>query len=166
MEDKNQNNKKYIISLIVDNEPGVLARISGLFSGRGFNIESLCVAESENCRESKLTLVTSGRTQIIEQIKKQLNRLINVIKVLDMSEVPSIQREMALVKVRARQEDRAEILRIVDLFRGRVINVAQESYIVEITGDNDKIKAFFELMRPFGIKDVSRTGIIAMRRER
>jgi acetolactate synthase-1/3 small subunit len=92
--------------------------------------------------------------------------LINVIKVLDMSEVPSIQREMALVKVRARQEDRAEILRIVDLFRGRVINVAQESYIVEITGDNDKIKAFFELMRPFGIKDVSRTGIIAMRRER
>lgn len=165
MEEKRQNNK-HVLTLIVDNEPGVLARISGLFSGRGFNIDSLCVAETQNPKESRLTLVTSGNEEIIEQIKKQLNRLINVIKVIDMNEVPSIQREMALIKVNAQAEQRGEILRNVELFRARVINVSHDSYIIEITGDEEKISAFIELMRPFGIKDLMRTGIIAMRRDK
>ncbi len=164
MESNNQNTR-HVLTLLVDNEPGVLARISGLFSGRGFNIESLCVAETEDPEESRITLVTSGRDEIVEQIKKQLNRLINVIKVIDMNEVPSIQREMALVKVNAMAEQRAEILRNVELFRARVINVSHDSYIIELTGSKDKISAFLDLMRSFGIRDLIRTGIIAMRKD-
>ena len=158
--------EKYILSLMVDNEPGVLSRISGLFSGRGFNIESLCVAETTERGISRITLVTDGDMGILEQIKKQLNKLIDVIKVIDFRVTPFVQREMALIKVRAKPEYRAEILRMVDIFRSRIVDVGAEFYIVEITGDEGKIGAFLELIKPMGVKEIARTGAIALGREK
>lgn len=160
------NQKKHTLSLLVDNEMGVLARIAGLFSGRGFNIESLCVAETTDPKMSRVTLVTRGDEDILEQIKKQLNKLVNVIKVYDFSATPSVQRELALIKVRAKPEYRAEILRMVDIFRSRVVDVGAEYYTVEVTGDEDKIAAFLELLRPLGVKETARTGAIAIGREK
>ena len=166
----NNNNsemqKKTTLSLLVGNEPGVLARIAGLFSGRGFNIESLCVAETNEPNISRVTLVTKGDRNILEQIKKQLNKLIDVIKVLDFTGTPFVQRELALIKVRAKPEYRAEILRMVDIFRSRIIDVSSEHYTVEVTGDDAKIAAFLELLKPFGIKEIARTGAIALGREK
>jgi acetolactate synthase-1/3 small subunit len=158
--------KRHILSILVDNQPGVLSRIAGLFSGRGFNIESLCVAETTDPLISRITLVTIGDMFIVEQIKKQLNKLINVIKVLDFTTTAFVQREMALIKVRAKPEHRAEILRIVDIFRSRVIDVSADYYIVEVTGDEGKISAFMSLFKPMGIKEIARTGAIALARER
>jgi len=158
--------KKYTLSLLVENEPGVLARISGLFSGRGFNIESLCVAETNEDNISRVTLVTIGDMNILEQIKKQLNKLITVVKVLDFTNTPFVQRELALIKIRAKPENRAEVLRMVDIFRSRIIDVSSEHYTVEVTGDEEKITAFLELLRPFGIKEIARTGAIALAREK
>lgn len=158
--------RKHILSMLVDNEPGVLSRIAGLFSGRGFNIESLCVAETTDPLISRITLVTLGGMSIVEQIKKQLNKLINVIKVIDFTDTAFVQREMALVKVRAKPEHRAEILRTVDIFRSRVVDVGSQYYIVEITGDEDKINAFLNLLKPMGIKEIARTGAIALAREK
>lgn len=163
---RSMDQEKHILSLLVDNEMGVLARIAGLFSGRGFNIESLCVAETTEPRVSRVTLVTKGDKDILEQIKKQLNKLVNVIKVFDFSVTPSVQRELALIKVRAKPEYRAEILRMVDIFRSRVVDVGAEYYIVEVTGDEGKIAAFLELLRPLGIKETARTGAIALGREK
>jgi acetolactate synthase-1/3 small subunit len=165
----NNNNdiqKKTTLSLLVENEPGVLARIAGLFSGRGFNIESLCVAETNEPNVSRVTLVTKGDRNIVEQIKKQLNKLIDVIKVLDFTGTPFVQRELALIKVRAKPEYRAEILRMVDIFRSRIIDVSSEHYTVEVTGDEAKIAAFLELLKSFGIKEIARTGAIALGREK
>jgi len=162
----NENNQKHILSLLVDNEPGVLTRITGLFSGRGFNIESLSVAETTEPRVSRVTIVTREDINILEQIKKQLNKLINVIKVLDFKGMPFVQRELALIKVRARPENRAEILRMVDIFRSRVVDVGAEYYTMEITGDEDKIAAFLELLKPMGIKEIAKTGSIALAREK
>jgi acetolactate synthase-1/3 small subunit len=164
----NENNeiKKHILSILVDNQPGVLSRIAGLFSGRGFNIESLCVAETADPLVSRVTLVTMGSDSIVEQIKKQLNKLINVIKVLEFRGKDFVQREMALVKVRAKPENRAEILRMVDIFRSRIVDVNSEYYIVEVTGDEDKIVAFLNLLKPMGIKEIARTGAIALGREK
>ena len=162
----NEVQKRTTLSLLVENEPGVLARIAGLFSGRGFNIESLCVAETNEPNVSRVTLVTRGDRNIIEQIKKQLNKLIDVIKVLDFTGTPFVQREMALIKIRAKPEHRAEILRMVDIFRSRIIDVGSEHYTVEVTGDEGKIAAFLELLRPFGIKEIARTGAIALGREK
>lgn len=162
----NENNQKHILSLLVDNEPGVLTRITGLFSGRGFNIESLSVAETTEPRVSRVTIVTREDINILEQIKKQLNKLINVIKVLDFKGMPFVQRELALIKVRARPEHRAEILRMVDIFRSRVVDVGAEYYTMEITGDEDKIAAFLELLKPMGIKEIAKTGSIALAREK
>jgi acetolactate synthase-1/3 small subunit len=162
----NENQKKHTLSLLVENEPGVLARIAGLFSGRGFNIESLCVAETTEPNVSRVTLVTKGDMNILEQIKKQLNKLIDVIKVLDFTETPFVQRELALIKIRAMPEYRAEILRMVDIFRSRIVDVGMEHYTVEVTGDEGKISAFLELLRPMGIKEIARTGAIALGRER
>jgi acetolactate synthase-1/3 small subunit len=158
--------EKYTLSMLVDNQPGVLSRITGLFSGRGFNIESLCVAETTDPLISRITLVTTGDTMIVEQIKKQLNKLINIIKVLDFTDTPFVQRELALIKIRAKPEHRAEILRMVDIFRSRVVDVSAEYYIVEVTGDEDKIFAFLNLLRPMGIKEIARTGAIALARDR
>ena len=156
---------RHTISILVDNEPGVLARIAGLFSARGFNIESLCVAETLDPTMSRITLVTSGDDWIIEQIIKRFNNMINVIKVQDLTEVTHVEREMVLVRVEANSESRAEILRTADIFRARVVDVGPRSYMLELTGDKDKITAFIELLRPMGIKEIARTGSVAMARE-
>jgi len=162
----NSNNQKHILSLLVDNEAGVLARVAGLFSGRGFNIQSLCVAETMDSAVSRMTLVTTGDRSVLEQIKKQLNKLVNVVKVTDFTDAPFVQREMVLLKVRAKPESRAEILRIVDIFRSRVVDVSPEYYTVEATGDEDKLGAFLNLLKPMGIKEIARTGPIAVAREK
>jgi len=157
--------QRHILSLIVDNEPGVLARIAGLFSGRGFNIESLCVAETMDPSVSRITLVTTGNMAIIEQIKKQLNKLINVVKVRDFTGSSYVQRELLLIRVKAEPQNRAEILRMVDIFRARVVDVGSSSYTIEVTGDEDKVTAFLNLLKPMGIQEVARTGVIAMARD-
>jgi acetolactate synthase-1/3 small subunit len=157
--------RKHTISLLVDNESGVLSRVAGLFSGRGFNIESLCVAETLEPEFSRITLVTRGNERIIEQINKQLNKLINVVKVTDLTETEFVEREMALVKVRAKEEHRAEILRIVDIFRCKVVDVSPAYYTVEVTGSDEKIAAILSLLKQIGIKEIARTGAIALARE-
>jgi len=156
---------RHTISILVDNEPGVLARIAGLFSARGFNIESLCVAETLDPTTSRITLVTSGDEWIIEQIIKRFNNMINVIKVQDLTELTHVEREMLLVRMEATPETRAEILRTADIFRARVVDVGPKSYTLELTGDKDKITAFLELLRPMGIKEIARTGSVALARE-
>ena len=161
----NKDEKRHILSILVDNKPGVLSRIASLFSGRGFNIESLCVAETTDPNISRVTLVTIGDMSIVEQIKKQLNKLINVIKVMDFTGTAFVQREMILIKVRSKPEHRAEILRMVDIFRSRVVDVGSEYYIVEVTGDEGKLAAFLKLLKPMGIKEIARTGAIGLERE-
>ena len=155
---------RHTISVLVENEFGVLSRISGLFSGRGFNIESLSVAETIDPDTSRMTIVTRGNEQIIEQIKKQLNKLINVIKVVDHAMEQSVERELILVKVNAEPEMRAEILRTVDIFRASIIDLTPKSYTIEMTGDEAKVSALIEMLRPMGIKEIARTGRIAMGR--
>ncbi len=157
---------KHTISVLVENVPGVLSRVTGLFSGRGFNIESLCVAETLDATVSRITLVTSGNDQIVEQIIKQLNKLVNVIKVSDFSAGESVEREMALIKVRADGDSRAEILRIADIFRAKVVDVSPEYYTLEITGDYNKIRAILDLLRHFQVREIARTGTVAMVRSR
>jgi len=154
----------HTISVLVENEFGVLARVVGLFSGRGFNIESLSVARTLDPSLSRITLVTSGDDQIVEQITKQLNKLICVIKVIDFQDSPSVEREMALIKVAIDERTRAELLNIVNIFRAKVIDVDTRSYIIEITGAEEKIAAFINLLRPLGIKEIVRTGKVAMHR--
>jgi len=154
----------HTISILVENEFGVLARVVGLFSGRGFNIESLSVARTLDPSLSRITLVTSGDDQIVEQITKQLNKLICVIKVIDFQDSPSVEREMALIKVAIDERTRAELLNIVNIFRAKVIDVDTRSYIIEITGAEEKIAAFINLLRPLGIKEIVRTGKVAMHR--
>ena len=156
---------RHTISILVDNEPGVLARIAGLFSARGFNIESLNVAETTDPQTSHITLVTSGETWIIEQIIKRFNNMVNVIKVRDLTSETRVEREMVLVRVDANQETRAEILRTADIFRAKVVDVGPKSYTLELTGDKDKVTAFIELLTPIGIKEIARTGTVAMSRE-
>jgi len=150
--------------VLVENEFGVLSRVAGLFSGRGFNIESLCVAESLDPTISTMTIVTSGNDAIIEQVLKQLNKLINVIKVVDLKELDYVSREMVLIKVNAEERSREEILRMTEIFRGKIIDVSPKTYTLLITGDDEKIKAFINLIRPLGIKELVRTGPIAMAR--
>ena len=156
----------HTIAVLVDNEPGVLARVIGLFSGRGYNIESLTVAEiSHEEGFSRITIVTSGTPMIIEQIKAQLGRLVPVHNVSDLTlDGPSVERELALVKVAGSGEKRVESLRIADIFRARVLDSTNESFVFEIVGDTGKLNAFIELMRPLGLADVSRTGVVAIAR--
>jgi len=156
---------RHTISLLVENKFGVLSRISGLFSGRGYNIESLSVGETIDPQISIMTIVTSGDDQIIEQITKQLNKLIDVIKVVDMTELDHVEREMVLIKVAPRQQDKAEVLSLAEIFRGRIVDSSQKTYTIEITGDEKKIEAFVELLRPVGIKEFVRTGKVAIARE-
>ena len=155
---------RHTISVLVENEFGVLARVAGLFSGRGFNIESLAVAETLDPTVSRITLVTRGDDQVLEQIEKQLNKLVSVIKVIDFADSPHVEREMALIKVTADEKTRAEVMNIVDIFRGKVIDVGPRSYILELTGDEDKIQAVLDLLSPLGIQEIVRTGRIAMHR--
>ena len=158
--------EKHTISLLVDNQPGVLSRISGMFSGRGYNIESLCVAATMDPLVSRITLVTSGDQLIIEQINKQLNKLVNVIKVHDLTQTNFVERQMALVKVRARPAQKAEILRLVDIFRCKVVDVSATYYTIEVTGTGEKLEAFLDLLKPMGIKEIARTGAIALSRNK
>jgi len=139
-----------------------LSRVTGLFSGRGFNIESLCVAETLEPSVSCLTLVTSGPDNIIEQITKQLHKLIDVIKVYDMAEAEYVERQMALIRVKAEAGTRAEVLRVIDIFRGKVVDVSPKSYAVEITGPATKIQAVIDILKPIGIQEIVKTGAIAM----
>ena len=156
----------HTIAVLVDNEPGVLARVIGLFSGRGYNIESLTVAEiSHDENLSRITIVTSGTPMIIAQIKAQLERLVPVHKVSDLTiDGPSVERELALVKVSGTGEKRVESLRIADIFRARVLDSTNESFVFEVIGDTGKLNAFVDLMKPLGLVDVSRTGVVAIAR--
>jgi acetolactate synthase-1/3 small subunit len=160
----NNEVRRQIFAVLVENKFGVLGRITGLFSARGFNIESLSVAETEDPTVSRITLVTEGDTKILEQIHKQLNRLIDVIKVTNLSEESHVDREMVLIKVAAEDEMRAEVLRIADIFRAKVVDVTPKTYVLEVTGDEGKIRAVINLLKPLGIKEVVRTGKIAIAR--
>ncbi len=155
---------KHTISVLVENEFGVLARIAGLFSGRGFNIESLSVAPTMNPELSRMTLVTTGDERVLEQINKQLNKLISTIKVVDFTDEEFLQRELAMIKVSTDPESRAEALRIVDIFRAKVVDVTPKSYTIEITGAPAKIDGILELLRPMGIKEVVRSGPVVIGR--
>jgi acetolactate synthase I/III small subunit len=155
---------RHTISVVVENEFGVLTRVAGLFSGRGFNIESLAVAPTLDASLSRMTIVTSGDDQILEQITKQLNKLIDTIKVIDFTGQDYVERELCLVKVTAEEETRAEVLRIVDIFRAKVVDVTPRSYTVEITGAPAKVEAFVELLRPMGIKELVRSGPVVLGR--
>jgi len=158
--------RSHTISVLVDNEAGVLARVIGLFSGRGYNIESLTVAEVDpRTKLSRITVVTSGTPMVIEQIKAQLSRLVPVHKVRDLTlDGPSVARELALVKVAGTGERRVEALRIADIFRARAVDSTNESFVFEIVGATDKLDAFIQLMEPLGLTDVSRTGVVAIAR--
>jgi len=156
---------KHILTMLVDNEPGVLSRIVGLFSGRGYNIESLCVAATIDPNVSRITIATKANAPLIEQIEKQLRKLINVIKLRDLTGSRSVKRELALICVRAKTENRAEILRIVDIFRCKVVDVGTEYYILEVSGNEEKMTALVNLLKPMGIKKIARTGTIALFRE-
>lgn len=155
---------RHTISVLVENEFGVLARVAGLFSGRGFNIDSLSVAETQEPSVSLMTIVTRGDDQIIEQIIKQLHKLVNVLKVTDLQEGEYLDRELVLIKVNATDQTKPEILRLVDIFRGRIVDVSQKSYTVEVAGDEGKINAVLDLIRPLGIREIVRTGMVAMPR--
>jgi acetolactate synthase-1/3 small subunit len=153
------------MTMLVDNQPGVLSRVVGLFSGKGFNIESLCVAPTMDSLVSRITIVTKANPPVIEQIEKQLRKLINVIKLRDMTGDRAVKREMALICVRAKPEYRAEILRIVDIFRCKVVDVGLEHYIIEVTGDAGKLTALINLLKPLGIEKIARSGSLALYRE-
>lgn len=155
---------KHTISVLVENKFGVLARVAGLFSGRGFNIDSLSVGETLDPTKSRMTIVVNGDDKILEQVTKQLNKLIDVIKVTDFSDNNCVERELVLVKVSVNQETRAEIMQIVDIFRARIVNVHRSHLTVEITGSENKINAFIDLLRAFGIKEIVRTGKVAIAR--
>lgn len=163
---KHEEIQRHTIAVLVDNESGVLARVIGLFSGRGYNIESLTVAEVDHADNlSRITIVTSGTRQIIEQIKNQLRRLVPVHKVSDLTiEGPHVGRELALVKVSSAGEKRVESLRIADIFRARAIDSTNESFVFEVVGATEKVDAFIKLMEPLGLVDVSRTGVAAIAR--
>src|SRR6476620_11739966 len=149
---------RHIISLLMENEAGALSRVAGLFSSRGYNIESLTVAATEDATLSRMTLVTTGSDDVIEQITKQLNKLIEIIKVVDLSEGNHIERELMLIKVRVIGKDREEIKRLADIFRGRIIDVTDKSYTIELTGTGSKLDAFIEAIEPGVILETVRTG--------
>jgi acetolactate synthase-1/3 small subunit len=155
---------EHTISVRVRNEFGVLSRVAGLFSARGYNIDSLCVAETIDPKVSQITLVTHGDDETIEQIIKQLYKLIDVIKVVDLLGESYVARELALFKVRTLPESRAEVMRIAEIFRGKIVDVSPESYAIEVTGSTDKLRALADLLRPLGLEDVIRTGRVAVAR--
>lgn len=154
--------RKHTISVLVNNQPGVLQRVSGLFGRRGFNIESITVGESEEAGLSRMVIVTTGDDRTLEQVSKQLYKLIDVIKVVDLSSHPMVARELALIKVIADPAHRPEIVSIVETFRAGVVDIGPNSMIVQAVGDNEKIDAMLELLKPYGIKELSRTGVTAM----
>jgi len=155
---------RHTISVLVENHPGVLARIAGLFSGRGFNIDSLSVGETEDPTVSRMTVVVNGDDFVVEQIGKQLNKLIDVIKVVDLTQEEHVERELVLIKVGADGTTRSEIMQIADIFRANIVDVGAKSLVIEATGTDDKIAALTDLLRRFGIKEIVRTGRIALGR--
>lgn len=162
--DTTHNTLRRTISVMVENKFGVLARIATLFAARGFNIDSLAVGETEDPAVSRMTIVVSGNEAVLEQVEKQLNKLIDVIKVANFEAEPHLERDLALIKVKADKSNRSELFQIVDIFRAKIVDVGVDSLIVEVTGDEEKIRALEALLRPFGIKEMVRTGIIAMAR--
>jgi acetolactate synthase-1/3 small subunit len=152
----------HTLSVLVSNKPGVLTHVSGLFSRRGYNIDSLTVGVTENPEISRMTIVAHGDEHVIEQVTKQLNKLIDIIKVVDVTPQESVDRELALIKVAATAKNRSEVIQIVDIFRAKIVDVSTESIIIETTGSSDKINALEEMMRPFGIKEMVRTGKVAL----
>ena len=152
------------LSVLVENKFGVLARISTLFAARGFNIDSLSVGETEDAQVSRMTIVATGDERVLEQVEKQLNKLVDVIKVTNFDTIAHVERDLALIKVKANKNSRSEIFQIVDIFRAKIVDVAADSLVVEITGDEQKIEALEMLLRPFGILEMARTGIIAIGR--
>lgn len=150
---------RHIISILLENESGALSRVAGLFSARGYNIETLTVAPTEDLSLSRLTIVTSGSDEVIEQITKQLNKLIDVIKVVDLSEAAHIERELMLIKIRAAGKDREEIKRLADIFRGRIIDVTESTYVIELTGTSTKLDAFIQAIDAALIIETVRTGV-------
>jgi acetolactate synthase I/III small subunit len=157
--------QQHTLSVLVENEFGVLARVAGLFSGRGFNIESLCVASNPlDPTMSRITLVTTGDDLVLEQITKQLNKIVHVVKVTDFKDVATVDRELALIKVTADERARAEVMNVVDIFRAKIVDVGSKSYIIEVTGNEEKLSAMIDLLRPIGILEVARTGRVTMAR--
>ena len=156
---------RHIISVLVENKFGVLSRVSGLFSGRGYNIEAISVGQTLDPNIAQMTIVTKGDDLIIEQITKQLNKLIDVIKVADLTEFEHVEREMVLIKVAPKVENRAEALRVVDIFRAVVVDSSPKTYTIQVTGDDKKIQAIIDLLKPLGIKEIVRTGKVAISRE-
>ncbi len=155
---------KHTLAILVENRPGVLTRVAGLFSRRGFNIESLAVGVTENPDTSRMTIVVNGDDHVLEQVEKQLNKLIDVIRVSDIPAEESVNRELALIKVGVDSATRAEVMQIVDVFRAKIVDVGAKSLIIEVTGDESKIKAIEQLLRQFGVKEMVRTGKVAMNR--
>jgi acetolactate synthase-1/3 small subunit len=155
---------RHIISILLENESGALSRVAGLFSARGYNIESLTVAPTEDETLSRLTLVTSGSVDVIEQITKQLNKLVDVVKLVDLTEGPHIERELLIIKVNANGAMRDEVKRLVDIFRGRIIDVTETTYTIELTGTSDKLDAFVQAVRGAGIVEVVRSGVSGIAR--
>jgi len=155
---------QHTITALVENTPGVLARVAGLFSRRGFNIESLAVSITEDPGVSRMTIVVGGDNRVLDQIQKQLNKLIEVIKVYDYQNTPAVERELALIKVTATPERRAEIMQICDIFRGKIIDVSERTLTIEVTGPVEKVDAFQALLQPYGIKELVRTGKIVLTR--
>lgn len=155
---------RHIISALVQNEPGVLAHIAGMFAARGFNIDSLVVGETENPEQSRMTIVVRGDDRVLEQVRKQLGKVVAVIRVRDFSGVPHVERDLMLVRLDVSAEQRGPVLNLVDIFRGRVVDVSPKSVMIQLTGPEDKIEAFIECCRPYGIKELARTGVIAMAR--
>jgi len=153
---------RYTISILVENEFGVLSRIAGMFSGRGFNIESLSVNETVDPAISRITLQTTGDGAVVDQINKQLNKLVPVVKVVDMSEAPHVERELCLVKVNADAKNRAEVMNVVNTFRARIVDIASKECIIEVTGTDEKIAALLTLLEPIGVKEIARTGKAAL----
>lgn len=155
---------KHTLAILVENKPGVLTRVAGLFSRRGFNIESLAVGVTENKDISRITILVSGDDNVLEQVEKQLNKLIDVIRVSDIPSEESVNRELALIKVGVDSTTRAEVMQIVNIFRAKIVDVGIKSLVIEVTGDESKINAIEQLLRQFGIKEMVRTGKIAMNR--
>ena len=155
---------KYTLSVLVENHPGVLSRVAGLFSRRGFNIDSLAVGVTEDPTISRMTIVVNGDDYIVEQVTKQLNKLIDVIKVKKLNPKEAVERELALIKVNANSQTRSDIIQLTEIFRANIVDVSKETLTIEISGDEDKIEALIELLKQYGIREVVRTGLIAIER--
>ena len=155
---------KHVISALVENQPGVLAHVAGMFAARGFNIDSLVVGRTEDPALSRMTIVVVGDDRVLEQVRKQLGKVVPVVKIRDFQNTACVERDLMLIRIHVPPAKRAEVIQVADLFRGRVVDVAPSSVVVELAGTEEKLEAFVELVRPYGIKELARTGVIAMQR--